>query len=79
MLLGRPFLATGASLIDVQNDELTLGVGNEAVHFNLDKSLTQYNVDAENCNAIENSSPIIFDLISDCNLQHYINENEMNF
>ena len=79
MLLGRPFLATGASLIDVQNGELTLRVGNEAVHFNLDKSLTQYNVDAENCNAVENSSPIIFYLIFDCNLQHYINENEMNF
>ena len=39
LLLGRPFLATGAALIDVQKGELTLRVGNEAVHFNLDKSL----------------------------------------
>ena len=38
LLLGRPFLATGASLIDVQNGELTLRVGNEAVHFNLNKT-----------------------------------------
>ena len=28
---------------------------------------------------MDNSSPISFDLISDCNLQHSINENEMNF
>ena len=79
LLLGRPFLAIGATLIDVQKGELTLRVGNEAVHFNLNKSLTQFDVDAENCNAVDNSSPISFDLISDCNLQHSINENEMNF
>ena len=68
LLLGRPFLATGAALIDVQKGELTLRVGNEAVQFNLDKSLTQSDVDAENCNVVDNSSPISFDLISDCNL-----------
>ena len=79
LLLGRPFLATGAALIDVQKGELTLRVGNEAVHFNLDKSLTQSNVDAKNCNVVDNNSPISFDLISNCNLQHSINENEMNF
>ena len=79
LLLGRPFLAAGAALIDVQKGELTLRVGNEAVHFNLNKSLTQPDVDAEICMAVENSSPISFDLIFDCNLQHSINENEMNF
>ena len=79
LLLGRPFLAIGAALIDVQKGELTLRVGTEAVHFNLDKSLTQSDVDAENCNVVDNSSPISFDLISECNLQHFINENEMNF
>ena len=68
LLLGRPFLAIGVALIDVQKGELTLRVGNEAVQFNLDKSLTQSDVDAENCNAVDNSSPISFDLISDCNL-----------
>ena len=31
LLLGRPFLATGVALIDVQKGELTLRVGNEAV------------------------------------------------
>ena len=79
LLLGRPFLATGAALIDVKKGELTLRVGNEAVQFNLDKGLTQYDVDAENCNVVDNSSPISFEMISDGNLQHYINENEMNF
>ena len=79
LLLGRPFLATGAALIDVQKGELTLRVGDEAVHFNLNKILTQSDVDAENCNAVDNNNPIRFDLISDCNLQHSNNEKEMNF
>ena len=39
LLLGRPFLAIGAALIDVKKGELTLRVGEEAVHFNLNKSL----------------------------------------
>ena len=63
----------------MQKGELTLRVGNEAVHFNLDKSLTQSDVDVENCNVVDNNSPINFDLILNCNLQHSINENEMNF
>ena len=53
--------------------------GNEAVLSNLDKILTQSDVVVENCNAVDNISPISFDLISDCNLQHSINENEKNF
>ena len=63
----------------MQKGELTLRVGNEAVHFNLNKSLTQLDVDTGNCNVVDNSSSISFDLISNCNLQHSINENEMNF
>ena len=39
LLLGRPFLATGAALIDVKKGELTLRVGDEAMHFNLNLSL----------------------------------------
>ena len=39
LLLGRPFLATGAALIDLKKRELTLMVGDEAVHFNLNHSL----------------------------------------
>ena len=39
LLLGRPFLAIRAMLIDVKKAELTLRVGNEAVQFNLNHSL----------------------------------------
>ena len=79
LLLGRPFLATGVALIDVKKGELTLRVGNEAVHFNLNKSLTQSDADEENCMVVENFSSVSLELNSDCNIQHFINENEMNF
>ena len=79
MLLGRPFLATGAALIDVQKGELTLRVGDEAVHFNLNKSLEQPGVDSEICIVVENSTPISDEMNSDCNLRHSINEIEFNF
>ena len=39
LLLGRPFLAIGAALIDVKKGKLTLRVGDKAVHFNLNQSL----------------------------------------
>ena len=39
LLLGRPFLATRAALINVKKGELTLRVGDEAVYFNLSHSL----------------------------------------
>ena len=35
LLLGSHFVATGAALMDVKKGELTLRVGDEAVHFNL--------------------------------------------
>ena len=79
LLLGRPFLAIGAALIDVQKGDLTLRVGNEALHFNLNKSLAQSDVDEENYMAVDNISPISPELNFDCNVQHSINENEMNF
>ena len=39
LLLGRPFLETGAALINVKKGELTLRVRDEAMHFNLNHSL----------------------------------------
>ena len=59
--------------------ELTLRVGDEAVQFNLNKSLTQPEVDVENCMAVDNIYPFSLELNFDYNLRHYINENEMNF
>ena len=54
-------------------------MGNEAVHFNLNRSLENPNVDAEGCMAVENNSLLSVELNSDCILQHSINEIEMNF
>ena len=79
LLLGRPFLATGAALIDVQKGELTLRVGNEAVHFNLNRILEHPDVDTESCMAVENNILLSVELNYDCILQHSINEIEMNF
>ena len=78
-LIGRPFLAIGAALIDVQKGELTLREGEEAVHFNLNKGFEQPDIDAGSCMAIEKNSHIGVALNYDCNIQHSINEIEMNF
>ena len=79
LLMGRPFLATGAALIDVQKGELTLRVGNEALHFNINRSLEHPDVDADSCMAVGNNSLLDVEMNSDCILQHSINEIEMNF
>ena len=79
LLLGRPFLATGAALIDVQKGELTLRVGNEVVHFNINRSLEHLDVDAESSMAVGNNNLLNVELNSDCIFQHSINEIEMNF
>ena len=79
LLLGRPFLATRAALIDVQKGELTLRVGDEAVHFNINRILEHPNVEADSCRAVRNNSLLNDELNSDCIIQHSINEIEMNF
>ena len=79
LLLGRPFLATGAALIDVQKGELTLRVGDEAVQFNINRSLEHPNVESDSCMAVRNTSLLNDELNSDCIIQHSINEIEMNF
>ena len=79
MLLGRPFLATEATLIDVKKRELTLKVGDEAVHFNLNHSLKQPEINSADCEIIETKIPISFELTTNCNFQNSMNENEMNF
>ena len=79
LLLGRPFLATGAVLIDVQKGELTLRVGDEAVQFNINRSLEHPNVKSDSCMAVRNTSLLNDELNSDCIIQHSINEIEMNF
>ena len=79
LLLGRPFLATGAALMNVKKGELTLRVGDEVVHFNINRSLEHPNVEADSCKAVRNNSLLNDELNSDCIIQHSINEIEMNF
>ena len=79
LLLGKPFLATGAALIDVQKGELTLRVGDEVVQFNINRSLEHLNVKSDSCMVVRNSSLLNDELNSDCIIQHSINEIEMNF
>ena len=68
LLLRRPFLATGVTLIDVEKGELTLRVGDEAVHFNLNHSLKQPKFDNIDCKIIETKVPISSELINDCKI-----------
>ena len=79
LLLGRPFLATGDALIDVKRGEVTLIVGEEAVHFKLNKSLKQSEFESPDCKTLETIVPINPELIFGCKFQNSINENEMNF
>ena len=79
LLLGRPFLATEAALIDVKMGELTLKVGDEKVHFNLNQSLKQTDFDNAECEIVENVVLISPKLTYDCKIQNSMNENEMNF
>ena len=79
LLLGRPFLETGAILIDVKKGEVTLRVGDEAVHFNLNDSLKQPKLRSADCEFVEKKIPISSKLTTDCNFQNSMNENEMNF
>ena len=79
LLLGRPFLATGAAFIDVKKGVPTLRVGDEAVHFNLNQSLKQSDCDNDESKIVEQFVPINHKLINDCKNQNSMNENEMNF
>ena len=79
LLLGRPFLATRTSLIDVKKGELTLRVGDEAVSFNLNHSLKHPELSNVDCEIVETKTPISFELINNCIFQSSMNENEMNF
>ncbi|XP_024963155.1 uncharacterized protein LOC112503329, partial [Cynara cardunculus var. scolymus] len=51
IILGRPFLATGRTLIDVQKGELTMRVNDQQVTFNVFKTLN-FNGEIEDCSSI---------------------------
>ena len=79
LLLERPFLATRAALIDVKKRELTLKVGDEAVHFNLNHSLKQPELSSADCEIVKTKIPISSKLATACNFHNSMNENQMNF
>ena len=74
LLLGRPFLATGAALIDMQKGVLTLRVGNEAAAFDLIKGMQNIDTDKESCNVVDDVYVFQSDVHNDCNDQIFINE-----
>ena len=78
LLLGRPFLATGATLIDMQKGVLTLRVGEEVATFNLIKSMQNIDINRENCNVVDDVYTYNPDVHNDCNAQIFINEKEIN-
>ena len=59
LLLGRPFLAIGAALINVKKGELTLRVRDEAMHFNLNHSLKQPEFINADCASVEKKIPSV--------------------
>ena len=79
LLLGWPFLATGAALIDMQKGVLNLRVGEEAANFNLLQILKTLDTDREDYKLVDDVYLNNSDCCYDCNAQLPINENEMNF
>ena len=79
LMLGRPFLVIRAALIDVKKGELTLKVGDQAVHFNLNHNLKQLEFSSANCEIVETKIPVSYKLTTTCNLHNSMNENERNF
>ena len=53
LLPGRPFLATGADLIDMQKGILTLRVGEEKADFNLIRSLRNVDIERDDIKSVE--------------------------
>ena len=68
LLVGKPFLETGEALTDVKKGELTLRVGDEEVHFNLNQSLKRPNFEKVGCKTVETVVPINSELIYDCKI-----------
>ena len=65
LLLGRPFLAIEATLIDV--------------HFNLNQSLKQLDFEKDECKNVEKVVSNGSKIIDDCKIQNSMNESMMNF
>ena len=74
LLLRRPFLATGAALIDMQKGILTLRVGEETADFNLIRSLRNLDIEKNDIKSVEDVFVNNSDFYYDCNDHLSINE-----
>ena len=76
LILGRSFLATGVALIYVKKRELTLRFGTEEVHFNLNQSLKQHDVEQAQCIKIDSVNSVCKklkgDLMNERSIDDYI-------
>ena len=79
LLLGRPFLATEAALIDMQKGILTLRVGEETSDFNLIRSLRNLDIERDDIKSVRDVFVNNSDFYYDCYDHLSINEKEMNF
>ncbi|XP_073030622.1 uncharacterized protein [Primulina eburnea] len=71
LILGRPFLATGKALIDVQKGELILRFNEESVIFNVFQSI-KYPNDTSDCFRIDATDEFV-----ECDLQGMIGEDPL--
>ncbi|XP_070040793.1 uncharacterized protein [Nicotiana tomentosiformis] len=71
IILGRPFLATGKALVDMEADELTFWVGDKKVVFHVCKSIRQPNSN-EVCSFVELVTEVIID---DASVTMNVNDN----
>ncbi|KAL5582706.1 hypothetical protein UlMin_015148 [Ulmus minor] len=65
IILGRPFLATGWTLIDVQKGDLTMRVQDEQVTFNVFQSM-KFPSDVEECLAISLANSLVAEQLERC-------------
>ncbi|KAL5574218.1 hypothetical protein UlMin_023815 [Ulmus minor] len=65
IILGRPFLATGRTLINVQKGELTMRVQDEHVTFNVFQSM-KFPSDMEECSVISLADSLVAEQLERC-------------
>lgn len=52
LILGRPFLATGGTIIDVKRGQLILRLGKEQISFNVFKAM-RFSIESDSCFQID--------------------------
>lgn len=73
LILGRPFLTMSKALIDVNNEQMVLWIGEEKVAFKLHQVMKHSHYEDDTCFAID----IIDDVIYEC-VQEIFKEDPLN-